>query len=163
MEPRYNKGPRNFFTSRFFSIYYTIFPGRGLVPSPLRRVSKGFITRDEAVGTFYVFFPLIRLNRVAYAAFTVNAFFKEVGGGVKTEKSRVAWVTSVYSFGRIKTKAKPQGVEDKENLIVSLEHFDDIVMVDKSKNHGKFLLLLCFILFMRVTFLFSFPFDRSKL
>ena len=100
-------------------------------------------TRDEAVGTFYVFSPLIRLNRVAYAAFTVNAFFKEVGGeGVKTEKLRVAWVTSVYPFGRIKTKAKPQGVEDEENLIVSLEHFDDIFMVDKSKNHGK-LLSIC--------------------
>ena len=61
---------------------------------------------------------------------------------MKTEKSRAAWVTSVYPFGRIKTKAKPQGVEDEENLIVSLEHFDDIVMVDKSKIHGK-LLSIC--------------------
>lgn len=61
---------------------------------------------------------------------------------MKTEKSRVAWVTSVYPFGRIKTMAKPQGAEDKENLIASLEHVDDIAMVDKSINHGK-LLSIC--------------------
>ena len=49
------------------------------------------------------------------------------------------WVRSVYPFGRIKTMAKPQGAEEKENLIVSLEHVDDIIVVDKSINHGKLL------------------------
>ena len=65
---------------------------------------------------------------------------------------------------------KPQGVEEKENLIVSLEHFDDIFMVDKSINHGKLLSICCtpyhpFALSFsccRVPFLFSFPFDRPK-
>ena len=57
-----------------------------------------------------------------------------------------SWVRSVYPFGRIKTMAKPQGAQEKENLIVSLEHVADIVMVDKSiitmENCCRFVKLL---------------------